>query len=224
LRLDHIDQELMPSFGYSFGLGSLTGIGIEESAGNVPDPKDQQPWIPTDPVDMAIGQDTWLVTPLQVTDFVTAVANGGSLWKPRLASKIQDLANGTEEQVPSEKRGNLPASAKTLQIIRDAMKGVTTDKDGTATFVFTGSPVKVGGKTGTAQVPGKNEPHAWFAGFAPADNPEIVCVVMVENGGEGSMTAAPLFRKIVEKYFHVEPTPTPAKGKAAPTETPPPSE
>jgi penicillin-binding protein 2 len=224
LRLDHLDQELMPSYGYAFGLGSVTGVGIEESAGNVPDPKNQQPWIPTDPVDMAIGQDTWQVSPLQVTDFVGAVANGGSLWKPRLVFQIQDLANGTQQALPTEKRGSLPASDKTLQLIRDALKGVTTDKDGTATFVFTGSPIKSAGKTGTAQVPGNNEPHAWFAGFAPADDPEIVCVAMVENGGEGSMTAAPLFRKVVEKYFHVEPTPTPAKGKSAPTETPPPSE
>ena len=61
--LDKKDQQLMPSFAYSFGLGSPTGIGIEESKGHVPDPKDQQPWIPTDPVDMAIGQDTFLTSP-----------------------------------------------------------------------------------------------------------------------------------------------------------------
>lgn len=224
LHLDGVDQELMPSFAYAFGLGSLTGIGIEESAGNVPDPKTQQPWIPTDPVDMAIGQDTYLVSPIQVVDFVAAVVNGGTLWKPRLVSKVQDLANGTEQDLAPVKRGDLPTTGKTLQIIRDALKGVTTDKDGTATFVFTSSPIVSAGKTGTAQVPGNNEPHAWFAGYAPADNPEIVCVVMVENGGEGSQAAAPLFRKVIEKYFHVQPTPTPAKGKAAPTETPPPSE
>ena len=224
LHLDGVDQELMPSFAYGFGLGSLTGIGIEESPGNVPDPKNQQPWIPTDPVDMAIGQDTFLVSPIQVTDFVAAVVNGGTLWKPRLVSKIQDLANGTEQDLPTVKRGDLPATAKTLQIIRDALKGVTTDKDGTATFVFTKLPIVCAGKTGTAQVPGNNEPHAWFAGYAPADNPEIVCVAMVENGGEGSQTAAPMFRKVIEKYFHVLQTPTPAKPGAGPTETPPPSE
>lgn len=216
----------MPSFAYAFGLGSLTGIGIEESAGNVPDPKNQQPWIPTDPVDMAIGQDTYLVAPIQVVNFVAAVANGGTLWKPRLVSKVQDLANGTEQALPPEKRGDLPVSAGNLKLIRDAMKGVTTDKDGTATFVFTKMPVAVAGKTGTAQVPGKNEPHAWFAGYAPADAPEIAFVAMVENGGEGSYAAAPLIRKVVEKYFHVEPTPTPGKpgASATPTETPPPSE
>ena len=206
LRLDKLDQNLMPSFSYAFGLGSETGIGIEESAGNVPDPKKQQPWIPTDPVDMAIGQDTFLVSPLQVLNFVAAVANGGILWKPRLIAKIQDLANGTEQSVPSEKRGDLPVGGNTLRVIHDALKGVTTDKDGTATFVFKGLSMTVAGKTGTAQVPGKNEPHAWFAGYAPADNPEIACVVMIENGGEGSMVAAPLFRQVIEKYFNLKPT------------------
>jgi penicillin-binding protein 2 len=223
--LNKRDQNLMPSFAYAFGLGSNTGIEIEESDGNVPDPKKQQPWIPTDPVDMAIGQDTFLVSPLQILDFVVAVANGGILWRPRLIGKIQDLAIGTEQVLQPEKRGDLPASPNTLQIIRDALKGVTTNKDGTAKFVFDGLPVICAGKTGTAQVPGKNDPHAWFAGYAPADNPEIACVAMVENGGEGSKVAAPLFRKVIEKYFHVEPTPTPAvksKTPTAPATTPTP--
>lgn len=220
LRLDQIDQNLMPSFSYAFGLGSETGIGIEESEGNVPDPKKQQPWIPTDPVDMAIGQDTFMVSPLQVVDFIAAVANGGNLFKPRLIAKIQDVANGTEEAPPIEKRSDLPTSANTLRVIREALKGVTTDKDGTATFVFKGLPMVVAGKTGTAQVPGNNEPHAWFAGYAPADKPEIACVAMVENGGEGSMVAAPLFRQVIEKYFNLKPT----GPKTTQTATPPPSE
>ncbi len=213
----------MPSFARAFGLGSMTGIAIEENDGHVPDPKDQQPWIPTDPVDMAIGQDTFLVSPLQILDFVAAVGNGGTLWKPRLIDKVQDLANGTEESMPIEKRGQLPISGANLESVHRGLKGVTTDKDGTATFVFQGLPIICAGKTGTAQVPGNNEPHAWFAGYAPADNPQIACVAMVENGGEGSYAAAPLFRKVIEKYFNIQPTPTPGKpasGTPSPTQTP----
>ncbi|MGE5140487.1 MAG: penicillin-binding transpeptidase domain-containing protein [Rudaea sp.] len=223
-RLDRVDKELMPSFAYAFGLGAPTGIDVEESTGNVPDPKDQQPWIPNDPVDMAIGQDTFLTSPIQIIDFVAAVANGGTLWRPRLISKVQDIVNGTEEVPPSDKRGTLPVSDGNLKIIRDALKGVTTDKDGTAKWVFDGLPVISAGKTGTAQVPGANDPHAWFAGYAPADSPEIACVVMVENGGEGSKVSAPIFRKVIEKHFKVEPTPTPGKGPATPTGTPEPHE
>ncbi len=220
LLLDKKDQELMPSFAYAFGLGQSTGVTLEESNGHVPDPKDQQPWRPTDPVDMAIGQDTFLVSPLQVVDFIAAVANGGTLWKPRLIAKVQDLVNSTEQTLPNEKRGDLPVRAGNLKIIRDGLKGVTTDKkDGTAAFVFEGLPIVCAGKTDTAQVPGAADPHAWFAGYAPADNPEIACVVMIENGGEGSKTSAPLFRKVIEKYFNVKVTPT-APGKPTPTPVP----
>lgn len=219
-RLDRIDPNLMPSFSYAFGLGSETGIEIEEHAGNVPDPKKQQPWTPTDPVDMGIGQDTFLVSPLQVVDFVAAVANGGTLWQPQLISKVQDLANGVEQMLAPQKRADLPVSKKNLDLIHSALRGVTTDKDGTATFVFNGLPIVVAGKTGTAQVAGKNEPHAWFAGYAPADKPEIACVAMIENGGEGSKVAAPLVRRFVEKYFAVKAKPNASRPQATPTIAP----
>jgi penicillin-binding protein 2 len=224
LILHNKDANLLTDFCKAFGLGTATGIGLEETAGNVPDPKVQE-WQPTDSTDMAIGQDTFLTTPLQVADFVAAVANGGTLWRPNLIAKIQDFVNGTEQAVPPQKRGDLPVSAGTLQIVREAMKGVTMSKDGTAAFVFDKLPVSTAGKTGTAQVPGNREPHAWFAGFAPYDDPQIACVVMVENGGEGSKVAAPLFRKVIEKYFNVKPPPLPKAGTPqTPTPTPPPSE
>src|SRR5919202_1162175 len=219
LHLNKIDQELMPSFSYAFGLGSETGIEIEEGKGNVPDPRKQQPWIPTDPVDMAIGQDTFQVSPLQVVDLIAAVANGGTLWRPRLIWKVQDVANGTEQIIEAEKRGVVPVSESTLGAIREGLKAVTTDKDGTAKQVFDKFPILCAGKTGTAQVPGNFEPHSWFAGYAPADNPEIACVVMVENGGEGSKTAAPLFKEVLMRYFHVQPTPTPRPATPSPSKT-----
>jgi len=221
LILHSKDENLLTDFCKAFGLGSETGIGIEEVAGNVPDPKTQA-WQPTDSTDTAIGQDTFLVSPLQVVDMIAAVANGGILWRPNLIAKIQDFVNGTEEAVQPQKRGDLPVSADTLQIVREAMRGVTMSKDGTAAYVFDKLPITTAGKTGTAQVPGKNDPHAWFAGFAPFEDPQIACCVMVENGGEGSKVAAPIFRKVVEKYFNVKP-PTPAP-KGVPTPTPPPSE
>lgn len=226
LILHDKDPMLLTNFCHAFGLGSETGIGLEESAGNVPDPTKQE-WQPTDSTDSAIGQDTFLVSPLQVVDFVAAVANGGSLWRPNLIAKTQDFVNGTEETIQPQKRGDLPVSAANLQIVRDAMHGVTSSKNGTAAFVFEKLAISTAGKTGTAQVPGHFDPHAWFGGFAPAEDPQIACVVMVENGGEGSKVAAPIFRKVIEKFFNVQPTPSPKKGAPAagtPTPTPPPSE
>ncbi len=224
LILHNKDALLLTNFCYAFGLGSETGIGLEEVAGNVPDPT-KQAWQPTDSTDTAIGQDTFLVTPLQVVDFVAAVANGGTLWRPNLIAKIRDTSNQTDENLLPQKRGDLPVSAENLQIVRDAMRGVTSSKDGTAAYVFDNFPITTAGKTGTSQVPGKNDPHAWFAGYAPFENPQIAVCVMVENGGEGSKVAAPIFRKVLEKYFDVKPTPVPKKGTPqAPTATPPPSE
>jgi penicillin-binding protein 2 len=98
-------------------------------------------------------------------------------------------------------RGKLPDSAATLASIRQALLRVTTDRDGTAYSAFRGAKIVSAGKTGTAEVFKTGEPHSWFAGYAPADNPKIAVVVIAEHGGEGSTTAAPIFREIVDKYF-----------------------
>jgi cell division protein FtsI/penicillin-binding protein 2 len=85
---------------------------------------------------------------------------------------------------------------------------VTSASYGTAYQAFKGLSVSVAGKTGTAES-GQENPHAWFAGYAPAEDPEIAIAVIVEHSGEGSAYAAPLFRKVVETYFDIQPTPTP---------------
>ncbi len=199
-RLDQIDRNLLPNFARAFGLGAITGIEIAESPGIVPDPN-AGVWRPGDPINLVIGQGTLLTTPLQIADLMAAVANGGTLYKPRLVTRSSSLAQGTEKSFATERRGQLPVSAATLASIRTALKGVTTDPKGTAYTAFKGSKIISAGKTGTAEVFKTGEPHSWFAGYAPADNPKIAVVVIAEHGGEGSKTAAPIFREIVEKYF-----------------------
>jgi penicillin-binding protein 2 len=199
-KLDQIDRNLLPSFARAFGFGSLTGIEIAESPGIVPDPN-QGVWRPGDPINLVIGQGTLLVSPLQIANMMAAVANGGTLYRPKLVSKISSLAEGTEKIFPTEVRGKLPISAGTLASLRQALLRVTTDKDGTAYNAFKGSKITVAGKTGTAEVFKTGEPHSWFAAYAPADQPKIAVVVFAEHGSEGSTTAAPIAREIVEKYF-----------------------
>ncbi len=199
-KLDQTDRNLLPSFARAFGLGKETGIEIAESPGIVANPN-QGVWRPGDPINMVIGQGNMLTSPLQIVDMLAAVANGGTLYKPHVVARVSSLADGTEKTFPPEVRGKLPVSAGTLASIRDALKKVTTDKDGTAYTAFKGSKIIVAGKTGTAEVLKEGEPHSWFAGYAPADNPKIAVVVIAEHGGEGSKTAAPIFRQIVEKYF-----------------------
>ncbi len=199
-KLDQLDKNLMPSFARAFGLGSETGIELAESAGNVPDPNVGQ-WRPGDPINLVIGQGDLLTSPLQIADMLAAVANGGTLYKPHLVARISSLADSTEQTFPPEVRGKLPISANTLATLKDALKRVTTDKDGTAYSAFRGAKVISAGKTGTAEVLKAGEPHSWFAGYAPADNPKIAIVILAEHGGEGSVTAAPIFRQIVDKWL-----------------------
>ncbi|MBI4789226.1 MAG: penicillin-binding protein 2 [Chloroflexi bacterium] len=200
-KLNQADRNLMTSFARAFGLGSETGIEISEAAGLLPDPNTSPNWGLGDAINMVIGQGTMLTSPLQIADMLAAVANGGTLYRPHLVSRISSIAEGTEKITQVEVRGKLPASAATLTSIRGALKKVTTDPTGTAYNAFKGSKVISAGKTGTAEVLKEGEPHSWFAGYAPADNPKIAVVVLAEHGGEGSKTAAPIFREIVDKYF-----------------------
>lgn len=201
MKLDQYDRALMTSFARAFGLGAATGIELGEVQGNLPDPKTAATWGTGDAINMVIGQGTMLTSPLQIADMLAAVANGGTLYKPHLVARISSVVDGSEKVTQPEIRGKLPISDKTLASIRAALKGVTTDKDGTAAFVFKGDKIISAGKTGTAEVIKGGEPHAWFAGYSPADNPKIALVVIVEHGGEGSKAAAPVFRQIVDKYF-----------------------
>jgi len=216
--------------GRAFGLGSRTGIEIPDEAGQIPDPGSQ-----VDATNLAIGQGGTLVTPLQVADFIAALGNGGTLYAPKVVEKIVSPDGSASYQFTPTIRSTLPITGTMLQTVQEAMVSVVKNPRGTAYYVinpFSSSyKIPIAGKTGTAES-GSGEPHAWFAGYTYAekeDKPDIAVVVLVENGGEGSEVAAPIFRRVMEIYFlgkpqvkypwesqiGVVPTPTPL-----PTETP----
>jgi penicillin-binding protein 2 len=209
------DPDLLPRMARAFGLGAPTGIrGVPEEAGLVPDAawRAQQggrPWSVGDAVNMSIGQSDLLVTPLQIARMLAAVANGGILYRPRLVQRIGPAPGVPEETFPPEIQGRLPVPEEALAVIREGLVGVTTHPRGTATWVFRGMPFAVAGKTGTAETAPGRPPHAWFACYAPADRPERVVVVIVENGGQGSAVAAPIARQILEAAYSLPLTPLP---------------
>ncbi len=189
-----------------FGLGSSTGIEVGDAAGQIPDPTSQ-----VDAINLAIAQGNTLITPLQVADFIAAVGNGGTLYTPQVIDRILPVVGDPTYVFTPTVRGTLPVSPDNLSIVQEAMVSVVMNPRGTAyrtsayglnSFVSsTGIPVAA--KTGTAES-GYRDPHAWFAGytFAGRENrPDIAVAVLVEYGGEGSVVAAPIFRRVLEIYF-----------------------
>ncbi|MBP6177644.1 MAG: hypothetical protein KA473_02300 [Anaerolineales bacterium] len=197
----------------AFGLGSPTGIQqIPEEAGQINDPV-----TPVDAVNQSIGQGDMLVTPLQVARFTAAIANGGTLYRPQIVEKILPVDGDPKLVFRPEATGTLPPRDENLKIIQEAMYMVTNAQRGTARFNLRGfnEQFDVAGKTGTAES-GNGKSHAWFAGYtineAGTTLPDIAIVVIVENIGEGSEYAVPIFRAMAETYYYGSPQTVPWYG------------
>ncbi len=205
LALHREDPLLLPEMARAFGFGRPTGIqGIDETGGVVPDNEWKmealgEAFFDGDAVNMAIGQGYLLATPLQVSQMMAVVSNAGLLYRPQIVQQLSSLNSGDQFFRP-EQVNQVPVSPESWDIIQDALFGVAHGRRGTAREAFAGIEYVVIGKTGTAETT-IDAPHAWFAGYSPADPPEIVIVVMLENAGEGSKEAAPLFRLMLESYF-----------------------
>jgi penicillin-binding protein 2 len=192
-------ESALSEMAMGFGLGAPTGIEIPEEAGNIPEMAANC----LNNAQMAIGQGEILVTPIQVASFVAALANGGTLYRPALVERIKPASGEATYEFTPVENGTLPISAETREIVLEALRLVTEDSRGTGYWALLGLDIPVSGKTGTAQTP-SGDAHAWFAGFTRQNDPErpdIAVVVLVENGGEGSAMAAPIFKRAVSLYF-----------------------
>lgn len=220
-------------FMQQFGFGAPTGIDLSnESVGILPstDWKRRQfkspalgKWYIGDTVSISNGSGYNAYTPLQIAEAIATLANNGVAIKPHLVHSIVDPVTGVATMVTAPLR-RIALQQKNIDLIKDAMVGVTTDRNGTAAKVFVGVDYAVGGKTGTAQVVGihKNAKYnsaalaerlrdnGLFIAFAPVDQPRIALAVVVENGGWGDAVAAPIARVAIDYYMHER-----AEGKAA---------
>lgn len=191
-----------------FGLGSATGIDLPtDGKGLIPDPQwrkainktrpDLAHWYPGNTLNMSIGQGDVLTTPLQMAMATAAVANGGTLWQPHLMKEVRTADAKIAERFEPQGK-SVGVSAKNIEIIRRAMRGVVTGGTGRSINL---PQVTVAGKTGSAEDANHGLPHAWWVCFAPYENPQIAIAVIVENSGHGSENALPVARQVLEAAF-----------------------
>ncbi len=187
------------------GLGLRTGVDLpDEAKGFVPDLDYYQKkhgkanWVKNLVINLAIGQGEILVTPLQMAVFLGGLSTDGTLYKPFLVKEIID-PDGKVVLTQPQRLGSLPFSPSTLKVLQQAMIGVVNDPHGTGVLAQIPG-ITVGGKTGTAQNP-HGQDHAWFVGYGPASDPQMVVAVLIENAGHGGTYAAPVAKRIMEKYL-----------------------
>ena len=202
----------LAAYALTFGYGRLSGLALPgEEGGFVPTEEwksktYREPWYPGETLIAAIGQGYYNATPLQQALLMMAVANGGVIYRPRLVDKVAAPDGSLTAQYGADIERTVYLRPDVWHTIRQGLIGVTTR--GTAAAVFANMNVTVAGKTGSSET-GRGTTHSWFACYAPADNPEIAVAVLVEEGGDGSVAAAPVARRILEAYF-ASPGPSPA--------------
>jgi penicillin-binding protein 2 len=160
-----------------------------------------------DAVNFSIGQGDTVITPLKLAQMYAAIGNGGTIWKPTVGKAIVTTDGQVIQTIEPEKLGSLPASKATIKFLKESLRAVVTG--GTGTGAFAGFPIAVSGKTGTAQVFGKNangtlkSDTSWFASYAPTDKPRFAVVMMVSQGGFGASSSGVGVRQIYETLFGV---------------------
>ena len=161
-----------------------------------------------DAVNFSIGQGDTVITPLKLAQMYAAIGNGGTIWKPTIGKAIVTTDGTMIKSIEPEKLGTIPATRATLKFLKESLREVVTA--GTGTGAFSGFPIAVSGKTGTAQVFGKNangtlkSDTSWFASFAPTDKPRFAVVMMVSQGGFGASSSGVGVRQIYETLFGVK--------------------
>ena len=228
MGIDAIDKFLAP-----FGFGQKTGVDLyNESDGLLPSPEWReargQKWYPGETVVTGIGQGPLLVTPLQLADATAALANHGIRMKPELVHAIVDAKTGVTQDIAPAVDAQVPLkNPHDLDVQIQNLTDVVNTRKGTAYRIGYNAPYKIAGKTGTAQVKGiaqgqyyreKETPerlrdHALFIAFAPVGDPKVAVSVIVENGGHGGSTAAPIAREIMDYVILGKSPATPEKTK-----------
>jgi penicillin-binding protein 2 len=208
-------------YAHQLTFGEISHIDLDgERAGLVPSTqwareKQHRKWYPSETISVSIGQGPLIVTPLQVANMTAAVANGGKVYQPhvvRYVDRVQNDGSYKRFRVPSRVLHEVKLEPAALQAVRKGLWDVVNEEGGTGANARI-EGLDISGKTGTVQViaqhgwvkaeslPFKYRDHAWFASFAPLNNPQLVVVIFVEHGGHGGSDAAPLAKLLYEARF-----------------------
>ncbi len=222
---NRLGVDLIARYAGMYGLGRPTGIELpSEKAGLIPSTEWKrraraEPWYPGETLSLAIGQGYVTVTPLQLVSWFGSIGVSGDRYRPRLLAGVRKQATKRVYDFSPVSLGRVDVSEETFASLRQALRGVVAEVQGTGGAARS-SLVAIAGKTGTAQVVALKGPrkavqpkdlrdHAWFVAFAPLDQPRIAVAVLVEHGGHGGASAAPLARRVIEAYLKEQPAEKP---------------
>jgi penicillin-binding protein 2 len=213
-----VGMNRLSRYARDFGLGTPSGLGLNgERGGFIP----TKAWYAKNmpggfrighTLNASVGQGNVTTTPLQLTMLYATIANGGRLYLPQIVQRLETSAGNALQRYPPVLRRRVQVSDRTLRLVKAGLRGVVAEPGGTA-YEAWGGRLSAAGKTGTAQVIKRDkrardprdwwrfEDHAWFAAYAPYDNPEIAVVVLIEHGGSAGKVAAPIVMRIIRDYF-----------------------
>ncbi|MCG8563799.1 MAG: penicillin-binding protein 2 [Desulfobacterales bacterium] len=220
---EKIGVDTLAEYARGCGLGRSTGIALaHERRGLIPTAawkkkRFKESWQAGETLSISIGQGFNLVTPLQMAVFTAAVANGGTLYRPRVVKSVQSDDGTIIKKNEPEILGGLPAGKETLALVKKGLFKVVQGQNGTAKRIKI-KGIDIGGKTGTAQVFSRKkgekfeneklarrfQDHAWFVAYAPAEDPKIAIAVIIEHGAHGSTAAAPVAGKLIRQYLNAD--------------------
>ena len=217
---ERVGIDLLAKYAGKCGFGSPTGIRLDHELEGLVPTRDWKrnrtgvAWLGGDTLSAAIGQGFNLVTPLQVVVMTSALANGGTRYRPTILQRINTAEGDAVLQSAPDITGRLPVTEETLALVKKGMWEAVNAASGTA-WTARIDGMQISGKTGTAQVVSRKEdeaepevdladhlkPHAWFTAFAPRDDPLLAVTVIVENGGDGARAAAPIAKELFRLYL-----------------------
>jgi penicillin-binding protein 2 len=198
------------------GLGALTGIDLPvEAPGVIPTPEwrnelyaenlTDRPWSVGDSINLSVGQGDLQANPLQMAVAYATVANGGKVVRPHVGLRVEDPSGRVIQDVSPAPRRELEIDRGDQQAILDGLEAAAMEPGGTSEAVFGGFPIKIAGKTGTAERGEGREDQSWYVALAPYPDPEIAIAFTFERGGFGADTAAPATAEMLTEHFDIKP-------------------